>query len=63
MRITKNGAKIADGKSHIPDDGATTDPKDNDPDVGEIGVKVSFTPQDAEDITDIEVFIEGGVGD
>lgn len=58
VNITENGSKIAEGQAQIPSDG---DPGDNDPDAGEVGVKVNFnTPVQAEDITDIEVFIEGG---
>ncbi len=61
--IVANTNIIAQGSSHIPDDGAVTDPKDNDPDPNEIGVKVSLNPPvKAVDITDIEVFIEGPNG-
>ena len=58
VNITKWGTKIAGGSAEpIPADGAVGD---NDPDLNELGVKVSFTPQLAKDITDIEIFIEGG---
>lgn len=57
VNITQNGQKIAGGSATIPSDGGAGD---NDPDSGQVGVKVDFTPQDAENITDIEVFIEGG---
>ena len=58
VNITQNGTKIAEGSAIIPSDGAAGD---NDPDSGEVGVKVDFAPdQPAVDITDIEVFIEGG---
>ena len=59
VNITKDGVKIAGGSAHIPADGSGDD---NDTDGGEVGVKVKFTPQPAEDITDIEVFIEGANG-
>ncbi len=58
VNITKDGAKIAGGSATIPAD--TDAAPDDDPDTGDLGVKVSFTPQPAEDITDIEIFIEGG---
>lgn len=58
VNITQNGNKIAGGSATIPGDGVPG--QDNDPDNGQVGVKVNFTAQDAEDITDIEVFIEGG---
>ncbi|MCM8747777.1 hypothetical protein NET02_01295 [Thermomicrobiaceae bacterium CFH 74404] len=58
VNITQNGTKIAEGSATIPSDGAGGD---NDLDPNEVGVKVDFEPdQPAADITDIEVFIEGG---
>lgn len=57
VNITHNGQKIAGGSATIPPDGGAGD---NDPDSGEVGVEVNFAPQDAQDITDIAVFIEGG---
>lgn len=61
VNITDGGVKVAEGSAHIPNDGAA---EDNDPDSGEVGVRVDISPDyAAEDITDIEVFIEGGVGD
>ena len=59
VNITKDGTKIAGGSATLPPD-TDTKPVDDDPDSGDLGVKVSFTPQPAEDITDIEIFIEGG---
>ena len=58
VTITNNNTKIAGGQAIIPNDGATGD---DDSDTNEVGVKVNFnTPVSAVDITDIEVFIEGG---
>lgn len=54
--ITQGGSTIAKGSAIIPTDGAGGD---NDTDAGEVGVKISFTPVPAVDITDIEIFIEG----
>jgi hypothetical protein len=56
VNITKYGTKIAGGSATIPNNG---DAGDNDPDANQVGVKISFTPQYAWDITDITVFIEG----
>lgn len=60
VNITDEGVKVAEGSAHIPDDGTG---EDDDPDTGQVGVKVYLDPDPAaEDVTDIEVFIEGGVG-
>jgi hypothetical protein len=57
VNITDGGVKVAGGSAHIPADG---DADDNDPDADQVGVKINFDPPvSAEDITDIEVFIEG----
>lgn len=56
VNITQGGVKIAGGSATIP---ADADAADNDPDGGEVGVKVNFPAQSAEFITDIQVFIEG----
>jgi hypothetical protein len=57
VSITDGGAEVRDGSATIPADGAAGD---NDPNAGQVGVKINFSPYPAEDITDIEVFIEGG---
>uniref|UniRef100_A0A831T9X5 Uncharacterized protein n=1 Tax=Thermorudis peleae TaxID=1382356 RepID=A0A831T9X5_9BACT len=58
VNITEGGVKVAEGSATIPGDSVLGD---DDPDSGEVGVKVDFEPdQPAADITDIEVFIEGG---
>ena len=66
VNITKHGTKIAECRTaagpgkHIPADDSGDD---NDPDALEVGVKCPLVPfVDAADITDITVFIEGGVG-
>ena len=57
VKITHDGTIIAEGKVQpIPNDGDATD---KDPDVGEVGVQISFSPQDAGYINDITVYIEG----
>jgi len=56
VNITSNNVKIAGGSATIPADGFAAD---DDPDGGQVGVKISFPPQSAASITDIEVFIEG----
>lgn len=58
VNITDGGVKVAEGNIQpIPADGAAGD---NDPDGGEVGVKINISPAyPAVDITDIEVFIEG----
>jgi hypothetical protein len=56
VNITKDGVKIAGGSMTIPPDG---DALDNQAAADQVGVKIHFTPQDAADITDIEVYIEG----
>jgi hypothetical protein len=55
VNITSAGAKIAGGSLAPIPAGGNCDP---DP-TGQVCVKVDFTPQQAVDITDLEVFIEG----
>jgi hypothetical protein len=57
VKITDGGTQVREASVTIPADGAAGD---NDPDAGEVGAKINFSPYPAEDITDIEVFIEGG---
>lgn len=58
VNITDEGTKIAGGNAVIPADGTGGD---DDTDGSEVGVKVYLDPDPAaEDITDIEIFIEGG---
>ncbi len=59
--IVPNTTIIAQGSATIPPD--TNAAPDNDPDSGQVGVKVHLNPDPAAvDITDIEVFIEGPSG-
>lgn len=67
VNVTKWGTKIAECRTaagpgmHIP---ADTSVDDNDLDGGEVGVKCPLVPPvKAVDITDVEIFIEGGVSD
>jgi hypothetical protein len=58
VSITETGTEIASGSLDPIPAGGNCDP---DP-AGQVCVRIPFTPQPAEDITDIHIFIEGPGG-